>query len=76
MLNDVQGVGQMLQDNLVKLLQNAITVATAIVAIIWLDWRLAIVALALLPAFIVPTRHDRPAPQGAQAPARRARSPR
>jgi len=55
-LNDVQGVGAMLQDNLVKLLQNGLTVATATTALIWLDWRLAIVALALLPAFIVPTR--------------------
>ncbi len=55
-LNDVQGVGQMLQDNLVKLLQNVLTVGTAIVALVWLDWRLAIVALALLPAFIIPTR--------------------
>ena len=55
-LNDVQGVGQMLQDNLVKLLQNAVIVATAIATILWLDWRLAMVALALLPAFIVPTR--------------------
>jgi ATP-binding cassette, subfamily B, bacterial len=55
-LNDVQGVGQMLQDNLVKLLQSALIVMTAIGALVWLDWRLAIVALALLPAFIVPTR--------------------
>ena len=55
-LNDVQGVGQMLQDNLVKLLQNTFTVTTATIAILWLDWRLAIVALALLPAFIIPTR--------------------
>ncbi|HEU0032591.1 MAG TPA: ABC transporter ATP-binding protein [Kofleriaceae bacterium] len=55
-LNDVQGVGQMLQDNLVKLLQNALVVATAIGALVWLDWRLSIVALALLPAFVVPTR--------------------
>jgi len=29
-LNDVQGVGAMLQDNLVKVLQNTIVVATAI----------------------------------------------
>ncbi len=55
-LNDVQGVGQMLRDNLVKVLQNALVVATAAGAILWLDWRLAIVALALLPAFILPTR--------------------
>ena len=57
-LNDVQGVGQMLRDNLVKVLQNALVVATAAGAILWLDWRLAIVALALLPAFILPTRRS------------------
>jgi ATP-binding cassette subfamily B protein len=55
-LNDVQGVGQMLQDNLVKLVQNAFVVTTAIAAIVWLDWRLSIVALSLLPLFILPTR--------------------
>jgi len=55
-LNDVQGVGAMLQDNLVKVLQNTIVVATAIAAVLWLDWRLAILSLALLPVFIVPTR--------------------
>ena len=55
-LNDVQGVGQMLQDNLIKVLQNTIVVSTAIVAIVWLDWRLAIMAVALLPVFILPTR--------------------
>ncbi|MCX5745300.1 MAG: ABC transporter ATP-binding protein [Proteobacteria bacterium] len=55
-LNDVQGVGQMLQDNLVKVLQNAVVVTTAIAAILWLDWRLALVALALLPVFVLPTQ--------------------
>ena len=55
-LNDVQGVGQMLQDNLVKLLQNAVTLVTTIAVIFWLDWRLALVALGLLPIFIAPTR--------------------
>ena len=55
-LNDVQGVGAMLQDNLVKLVQNALVVSTVIVAIMWLDWRLAVVALCLLPAFVLPTR--------------------
>ena len=55
-LNDVQGVGQMLQDNLIKVLQNVVVVSTAIIAIVWLDWRLAIMAVALLPVFILPTR--------------------
>ncbi|HKQ70549.1 MAG TPA: ABC transporter ATP-binding protein, partial [Polyangiaceae bacterium] len=55
-LNDVQGVGQMMQDNLVKLLQNAIVFVTTTVVIVLLDWRLAIVAYGLLPAFVLPTR--------------------
>jgi ATP-binding cassette subfamily B protein len=55
-LNDVQGVGKMMEDNLVKLLQNAIVLATTTAIIFTLDWRLALVAFGLLPAFIVPTR--------------------
>ena len=55
-LNDVQGVGQMLRDNLVKAIQNAAILSTAIVAILWLDWRLSLIALGLLPAFVLPTR--------------------
>jgi ATP-binding cassette subfamily B protein len=55
-LNDVQGVGQMMQDNLVKLLQNAIVLGTTTVVIFTLDWRLAFVAMGLLPAFVGPTR--------------------
>jgi len=55
-LNDVQGVGQMLRDNMVKMIQNAAILSTAVVAIVWLDWRLALVALGLLPAFVLPTR--------------------
>jgi len=55
-LNDVQGVGQMMQDNLVKLLQNAIVFATTATIIFVLDWRLALASMALLPAFIWPTR--------------------
>ncbi|MEA2696343.1 MAG: ATP-binding cassette, subfamily bacterial [Myxococcales bacterium] len=55
-LNDVQGVGQMMQDNLVKLLQNTIVLATTTAVIFSLDWRLGLVAFGLLPAFVVPTR--------------------
>src|SRR5258706_8083188 len=48
-LTDVQGIGQALQDNLVKLLQNALTLAVSITLLIALDWRLALVALSALP---------------------------
>jgi len=50
-LNDVQGVGQMMQDNLVKLLQNFIVLATTTAVIFtwtgaWGWWP------SLLPAFV------------------------
>jgi ATP-binding cassette subfamily B protein len=55
-LNDVQGVGQALQDNLVKLLQNALTLGVSVVLVVALDWRLAIVALSALPLFVFPAK--------------------
>ena len=55
-LTDVQGIGQALQDNLVKLLQNALTLAVSLTLLIALDWRLALVALSALPLFVFPAR--------------------
>jgi aerobic-type carbon monoxide dehydrogenase small subunit (CoxS/CutS family) len=55
-LNDVQGVGHMMQENLIKLLQNAVVFAVSTAVIFSLDWRLALVAFCLLPAFIYPAR--------------------
>ena len=55
-LNDVQGVGHMMQENLIKLLQNAMVFVVSSVVIFSLDWRLALVAFGLLPAFIYPAR--------------------
>ena len=55
-LNDVQGVGHMMQENLTKLLQNAMIFTVSSVVIFSLDWRLALVAFGLLPAFIYPAR--------------------
>src|SRR5688572_8722416 len=55
-LNDVQGVGHMMQENLVKLLQYAMVFAVSTAVIFSLDWRLALVAFGLLPAFIYPAR--------------------
>ncbi len=55
-LTDVQGVGQALQDNLVKLLQNVLTLTVSIVLLLVLDWRLALVALSALPLFVFPAK--------------------
>jgi len=55
-LNDVQGIGQSVSKTLTQALQNTITLASSIVVIFWLDWRLALVSICLLPLFISPTR--------------------
>ncbi len=55
-LTDVQGVGQALQDNLVKLLQNVLTLTVSTVLLLVLDWRLALVALSALPLFVFPAK--------------------
>jgi ATP-binding cassette subfamily B protein len=56
-LTDVQGIGQAVQDNLVKLLQNLLVFVVSVALLIALDWRLAIVALAALPLFVIPARN-------------------
>jgi ATP-binding cassette subfamily B protein len=55
-LTDVQGIGQALQDNLVKLLQNVLVLSVSVGLIVALDWRLALVALSALPLFVLPAR--------------------
>jgi ATP-binding cassette subfamily B protein len=55
-LNDVQGVGSMLSSTLIGVVENTFVLASAAVTLLVLDWRLALMALALLPLFILPTR--------------------
>ncbi len=55
-LNDVQGVGNVVSSTLVSIVQNVVVLATTTTLIVYLDWRLALVALGVLPAFILPTR--------------------
>jgi ATP-binding cassette subfamily B protein len=55
-LNDVQGAGNVVSSTLVNVVQNLVVLATTTTLIVYLDGRLALVALALLPIFILPTR--------------------
>lgn len=55
-LNDVQGVGSMMSTTLVAVVDNSVVLVSAAVTLLVLDWRLALLALAVLPLFIVPTR--------------------
>jgi ATP-binding cassette, subfamily B, bacterial len=55
-LNDVQGVGGVVSDTLVDIVQNAVVLTATIAFVLALDWRLALVGVGFLPLFIVPTR--------------------
>ena len=55
-LNDVQGVGNVMSSTLVDVVQNSIVLLSTAAFVIALDWRLALVAVGLLPLFITPTR--------------------
>ncbi|MGH7904279.1 MAG: ABC transporter ATP-binding protein [Candidatus Dormibacteraceae bacterium] len=54
--NDVNGVQSVVSDTVFSLIQNAITLAVTIGAMVQLDWKLTIAALAVVPAFMMPTR--------------------
>lgn len=55
-LNDVQGAGAALGSTLVAVASNLLTFTLALVTVVWLDWRLALVALVMLPVYVIPTR--------------------
>ena len=55
-LNDVQGIGGVVGGTLVDIAQNAIVLVSTIAFVVALDWRLALLAIGVLPLFIAPTR--------------------
>ncbi|SFI24765.1 MULTISPECIES: ABC transporter ATP-binding protein [Microbacterium] len=54
--NDVGGVSGVLTNTVTSILGNAVTVASALVAMIIIDWRLTIIAVILMPFLIVVQR--------------------
>ncbi|PJJ57840.1 ATP-binding cassette subfamily B protein [Mumia flava] len=51
--NDVGGVRTVLTDTATTILQNAVTVSSALIAMVILSWQLTIIALVLMPVFVV-----------------------
>ncbi|KAA1424691.1 ABC transporter ATP-binding protein [Mumia zhuanghuii] len=51
--NDVSGVRTVLTDTATTILQNAVTVISAFVAMVILSWQLTIITLVLMPLFVV-----------------------
>ncbi len=52
---DVNGVQQAVTGTFTELLQNTITLAAALGIMFWLEWRLALMALVVLPLWVYPT---------------------
>jgi ATP-binding cassette, subfamily B, bacterial len=55
-LNDVQGVGGVVSGTLMDVVQSSIVLVSTSAFILILDWRLGLLAIALLPLFVTPTR--------------------
>jgi ATP-binding cassette subfamily B protein len=69
--NDVNGVQSVVSDTIFSLVNNLVILASTVGFMLILDWKLTVVALLVLPAFLLPTRrvgqatfHARKATQG------------
>jgi ATP-binding cassette subfamily B protein len=55
-LNDVAGAGSAVSSTFVDVIEASLALLSTTAMLLWLDWRLALVALALLPVFVLPTK--------------------
>ena len=54
--SDVSGIQSVVSDTIFSLLTNAFLIGSTVVLMAYLDWRLTIVSLIVLPLFVLPTR--------------------
>jgi ATP-binding cassette subfamily B protein len=54
--SDVSGIQSVVSDTLFSLVTNAFLIGSTAVLMLYLDWRLTIVSLLVLPLFVLPTR--------------------
>jgi len=55
-LNDVQGVGSVVSQTMVQIVNASIIFVSTACVMLYMDWRLAVFALIFVPAFAIPTR--------------------
>jgi ATP-binding cassette subfamily B protein len=53
--NDVEALDQLVTDGVTSLVQNTLTLVGSAVLLFWLDWRLALAVLTVVPALMVAT---------------------
>src|SRR5499427_2904593 len=54
--SDVSGIQSVVSDTLFSLLTNVFLIGSTVVLMAYLDWRLTVVSLIVLPLFVLPTR--------------------
>ena len=54
--NDVGSIQGVIGDTFGSLLSNVLTLGSTLAVVVFLDWRLAVFAMAFIPAFIIPAR--------------------
>jgi ATP-binding cassette subfamily B protein len=54
--NDVAAIQNVVTTTFVGVISNVLTIATTLVVMFVLDWRLAVLSLVVVPAFVIPTR--------------------
>ena len=54
--NDVVGAQRAVTGTLEQVVQNSIILITGLTAMLWLEWRLTLLALVVLPIFVVPAK--------------------
>jgi ABC-type multidrug transport system fused ATPase/permease subunit len=53
--NDVEAIDQLVTDGVQSLVQNTLTLVGTMALLFWLDWRLALATLAVMPAMLIST---------------------
>lgn len=56
MTSDIEGIQDIFRTTIVNALSSILTLATTIVALFFMNWKMAIVSIIILPVFILPTR--------------------
>lgn len=54
--NDISGVGSVITDTLTNSLGNITTVVATLIALFAMNWKMALVGVAVIPLFVLPTR--------------------
>ena len=56
MTSDIEGIQEIFNSTVVNAISSVLTIATTVVVLLSMNWRMAILSMIILPIFIIPTR--------------------